>query len=73
MEIYLTVKLHWFFCLRLGFVPASIIKEKFFCYYIICDIQLNNLDVVSEHDWVKKFLNEHVSEIFYVYIIRRKT
>jgi len=23
MEIYLTVKLHWFFCLRLGFVPAS--------------------------------------------------
>ena len=24
MEIYLTVKLHWFFCLRLGFVPASI-------------------------------------------------
>jgi hypothetical protein len=23
VEIYLTVKLHWFFCLRLGFVPAS--------------------------------------------------
>jgi hypothetical protein len=25
VEIYLTVKLHWFFCLRLGFVPASFI------------------------------------------------
>ena len=49
-------------------MAAPIIKEKFFCYYIICDIQLNNLDVVSEHDWVKKFLNEHVSENFYVYI-----
>ena len=23
VEIYLTAKLHWFFCLRLGFVPAS--------------------------------------------------
>jgi hypothetical protein len=28
VEIYLTVKLHWFFCLRLGFVPASMIMAK---------------------------------------------
>lgn len=48
--------------------PRLIIKENFFCYYIICDIQLNNLYVVSEHDWVNKFLDEHVSENFYVYI-----
>ena len=23
-DIYLTVKFHWFFCLKLGFVPASL-------------------------------------------------
>lgn len=39
----------------LSLIGSPILKKN----HIMCDIQLNNLDVVSANDWLKNFLNEH--------------